>query len=76
MLYKADQYREYIAKVVTSDFDTKKEEIKLAIRKFKLAPVGVSLNEKPYNCLRNDVNKVISIDFGRRDFSPAIDLKN
>jgi hypothetical protein len=63
-----EQYREYIARIVTTDFDTSKEELKAAVRRVRYGSPQVVFDEKYYNCLRNDILKAVVIDYNfRRD---------
>lgn len=51
---------------MTTDFDTKKEEIKANIRKLKFSPAVVAPEEKYFGCFRNDLGKMVKLDLGQR----------
>lgn len=62
-----DQYREYIAKIVTTDFDTGKEEVKQSIRKMRYPVPTTAVDEKVYNCFRTDLTKLVQLNFNAKN---------
>lgn len=61
--HSEDKYREFIAQIVTTDFDSPKEEIKQSVKRIRHPPVVPAIDEKYYNCLKNDSLRVIGGDF-------------
>jgi hypothetical protein len=57
---------------VTTDFDTGKEEVKQAVRKLKYPAPAAVVDEKTYNCFRNDLAKLIQLTFARSDYAEGM----
>ena len=66
MDYYVDHYREYISKVVVTDFDNPRDEVKKSVKSIKYGMPYTTLDEKYYSCLRNDLQKCIFVQFGSK----------
>lgn len=65
----SEQYRDYIAKIVTSDFDSPREDIKNGIRKLRYpAPVLVR-DEKHYQTFKESLQRMVSMNYHPREDS-------
>lgn len=63
-----DHYREYISKVVVTDFDQPKDEVKKSVRGIKYTMPYTTFDEKHYSCFRNDLQKCIHVQFSNKIF--------